>query len=103
MDIRPEFNKGFARVRRTTAEWFLRSGIQARIILASKNRALLSGLYASAPVRKQLIGGCFTTGAEVLADIQEKSIGLLICTIGLEDGNGTGDFIHTSTSNPTLT
>lgn len=95
MDIRPEFNKGFARVRRTTAEWFLRSDIQARIILASKNRALLSGWYASTPVRKQLIGGCFTTGAEVLASIQEKGIGLLICTIDPEDGNGTGDFILT--------
>ena len=49
IDTRPEFNNGFARVRQTTAEWFLRSDVQARIKLTSKNRALLSGWYGVAP------------------------------------------------------
>jgi hypothetical protein len=61
--------------------------------VASKNRLWLATIYRAIPLKKKLVAGCFTTGAEAIAKVKESQIGFFMCTIDLEDGDGIGDLI----------
>jgi DNA-binding NarL/FixJ family response regulator len=92
MDLLPQLEKNIWKIKSTMADWLLRTAIVPGIMYASKNRALLT-LFYSGTSRKKSVAGCFTTGKEVLGSLAGKSVGILFCTLDLEDGNGIGDSI----------
>ena len=93
MDIRKSHERNAGKIRATAINWLLRSGIKRNVMLAFKNRFWLASMYETIPVRQKLVAGCFTTGAEAIARIKESPVGIFICTLDLEDGDGIGDSI----------
>jgi len=93
MDIRENYERNIGRNILTGLNWILRGDIKRNMILASKNRLWLGTMYKAIPLRRRIVAGCYTTGAEAIAKIGESQIGLLLCTIDLEDGDGIGDLI----------
>ena len=92
MNLLPLLEKNIWTVKRTVLTFLMRTAVSPKILFASKNRLLLSTLYAGVS-RKKTVVGCFTTGKEVLDYLRHDSLGILICTIDLADGDGTGDLV----------
>jgi DNA-binding NarL/FixJ family response regulator len=103
MNLLPNLEKNIWTFKATFASWLFRNSVQPTIIFASKNRLMLSLFYAGAS-RKRSVVGCFTTGREVLEALQKKPVGILICTLDLDEGDGFGDFViaHARQIQPSL-
>ena len=101
MDLTPRLRESYWKLKRVISEGILRSGISRQGLLVSSNKLFLSLMYGSATY-KRTISGVFTTGKEALACLENNNIGLLFCTIDLEDGTGDGLIAQARLLQPSL-
>ena len=101
MNLHPQLRGNYWRLKRVVADGVLRSGIEHGVIFASKNKLFLSLMYGCVTYKRN-VRGIFTTGHEALACLKEKKVGVMYCTIDLEDGCGDGLIMQARRMQPSL-
>jgi DNA-binding NarL/FixJ family response regulator len=101
MNLQPLLRRNYWNLKRAVADGMLRSGLDLRTVFVSSNKLFLSLMYGCATYKRSVLG-LFTTGREALACLKENNVGLLLCTIDLEDGSGDGLIAQARLLQPSL-
>ena len=101
MNLHPQLNQNYWRLKRVVADGILRSGLRRQFIFASNNKLFLSMMYGCVTYKRNTLG-LFTTGRETLACLRQNSVGLLLSTIDLDDGSGDELIAQARLINPSL-
>jgi DNA-binding NarL/FixJ family response regulator len=87
MSLRPFLGDTIDRFQPLFRAWFLSSGIDKSVAIASESRLLLSTLYGSFQ-RRDVVSFVGTSGRLFLEHLKSQKVGLLLVTEGLDDMSG---------------